>query len=216
VFVWLNEFLTPSPQAVRMVGAEGGGGTSTAIYSSLLRMLATCAAASPQVAHSLLELGLAATLAEALKGCVLLPSPSPAGPAASPSVATISRGSDQLTSLLQLLAQLLPPLPGSEAAGNREAAATRRALLAAAPNLVAQYGDAAASVLLQVYGVSTVAPVRAACLAALSRLLHYAAPQHLREVLAPLPLAAFLAGVIAGRDPQVSPNLTLTHHSSKP
>jgi hypothetical protein len=137
-----------------MVGAEGGAGTSAAIYSSLLRMLATCAAASPQVAHSLLELGLAATLAEALKGCVLLPSPSPAGPAASPSVATISRGSDQLTSLLQLLAQLLPPLPGAEPTGptapSTEATTTRRALLAAAPNLVAQYGDAAASVLLQV------------------------------------------------------------------
>jgi hypothetical protein len=57
-----------------------------------------------------------------------------------------------------------------------------------------------------VYGVSTVTPVRVACLAALSRLLHYATPQHLREVLAPLPLAAFLAGVIAGRDPQVTSN----------
>ena len=52
----------------------------------------------------------------------------------------------------------------------------------------------------QVYGVSTVAAVRAACLAALSRLLHYATPEQLRHVLLPLPLAAFLAAVVGGRD----------------
>ena len=131
-----------------MVGAEGGS-TTPAIYSSLLRMLATCAAASPQVAHSLLELGMASTLSEALKGCVLLPSPAGGGTPASPMAS--QRGPEQLTLLLQLLAELLPPLPSVASPANiAEATASRRELLAATPELVSQYAHAAAAVLLQV------------------------------------------------------------------
>jgi E3 ubiquitin-protein ligase TRIP12 len=133
------------------------------------------------------------------------------------------RTPDQLYDVLGLVQALLPPVPDAPAAAIAAASAAQQgqqqqqpqpppprpdssngggSFLRDNPDAVASLCDALLPLLLRAHGASVLPAVRLRCLAVVSALLHAAQPNggQLASVLVDLPVSAFLAALLGGRD----------------
>lgn len=143
-------------------------GTSTLslnTYYSLIKLLATCASASPAVARQLLERGMLGVIKTLLSGSSLLPN------STASSTTSMLRSADQLFAVLSLACELLPPLPESSAvmlqnlpalpAGNAASSDDRAKALKEDPALGQMLCHDVLPILLNVYSATVMPQVRA-------------------------------------------------------
>ncbi|KAG2450258.1 hypothetical protein HYH02_004769 [Chlamydomonas schloesseri] len=213
-------------QALQLIGLSDTGAMTSQLslstYYGLLKLLSTAAASSAAVATTLLGAGVLATLRTLLATSPLLMA-GPGGGGAS----ALLRTPDQLYDVMGLLHEVLPPVADSQAlmaagaavelpgqgggagssggSGGRSGGAASRgpelqAYLAAHPPLTAQLCGDILPLVLSSYSATVLPEVRSRALRVLLQLLTACPAAQLRESLRDLPLASFLASLLAGRD----------------
>ena len=200
-----------SPNCARVV--------SPSTYYSLIKLLNICVSAQPDVAVKLLRKDLPLVLSIALSRCKLLTttisstgphSASPAsGGVASPIVMT-----EQLLEVATLADALLPAVsaktrssPRSAKKGDKSTKSTPCSsniplLTEREPKLLVDYARHLANVLMQAVDSSVPQGVKLKCLSALTKWTQLSSDESFKGVLESSPIAAFIAGQLASRDPQ--------------
>ncbi|KAJ7967163.1 E3 ubiquitin-protein ligase UPL3-like [Quillaja saponaria] len=221
-----NHGLVTQAAALISTSSSGGGqaSLSTPTYTGLIRLLSTCASGSPLGAKSLLLLGISGILKDILSG---------SGVSANSSVPpALSRPPEQIFEIVNLVNELLPPLPqgiislpvssnlfvkGSlvkrssassagkqeDTNGNAPEVSAREKLLTDQPELLQQFGMDLLPVLIQIYGSSVNGPVRHKCLSVIGKLMYFSSAEMIQSLLSATNVSSFLAGVLAWKDPHV-------------
>ncbi|XP_024534679.1 E3 ubiquitin-protein ligase UPL3 [Selaginella moellendorffii] len=201
------------PLAARLVSVSNPNGAmvpqtslSASTYTGLIRLLSSCASGSASASESLLLLNISSILKDILTG---------AGLTSTTSVApSISRLPEQLFEIVNLVNELLPPVPDvgaaplpngvdSTSSSKVTQASPRIQLLQDRPELLLGFGADLFPVLVQVYGSSVTSSVRHKCLAAIHKLLYFSTPEMLHSLSKDTNISSFLAGVLASKDPSV-------------
>ncbi|XP_042493739.1 E3 ubiquitin-protein ligase UPL3-like [Macadamia integrifolia] len=221
-----NHGLVAQAASLISIGNSGGGqaSLSTPTYTGLIRLLSTCASGSPLGAKTLLLLGISGILKDILSGSGLVASIS-----VSPA---LTRPPDQIFEIVNLVDELLPPLPqgtislptcssflvkGSlgkksptSSSGKQEdtngtvpEVSPREKLLQDQPELLQQFGMDLLPILIQIYGSSVNGPVRHKCLSVIGKLMFFSTADMIQSLLSVTNISSFLAGVLAWKDPQV-------------
>ncbi|XP_039138135.1 E3 ubiquitin-protein ligase UPL3 isoform X2 [Dioscorea cayenensis subsp. rotundata] len=221
-----NHGLVTQAAGLISVSNTGGGqaSLSSSTYTGLIRLLSTCASGSPLGAKTLLLLGISGILKDILSGSGLVASIS-----VSP---TVTRPADQIYEIVNLVDELLPPLPqgtislpicsnilvkgsaikrscsgsgnkSDEVNGASNEVSAREKLLHDQPELLQQFGADLLPVVIQVYGSSVSGPVRHKCLSAIGKLMYFSTADMIQSLLSATNISSFLAGVLAWKDPQV-------------
>ncbi|PSS25983.1 E3 ubiquitin-protein like [Actinidia chinensis var. chinensis] len=214
-------------QAASLISTSNSGGgqasLSTPTYTGLIRLLSTCASGSPLGAKTLLLLGISGILKDILSGSGLVASIS-----VSPA---LSRPPEQISEIVTLANELLPPLPqgtislpastnlfvkGSlskspvsssgkqeDTNGSATEVSAREKLLNDQPELLQQFGMDLLPVLIQIYGSSVNGSVRHKCLSVIGKLMYFGSADMIQTLISATNISSFLAGVLAWKDPQV-------------
>ncbi|GFY89849.1 HECT ubiquitin protein ligase family protein KAK [Actinidia rufa] len=214
-------------QAASLISTSNSGGgqasLSTSTYTGLIRLLSTCASGSPLGAKTLLLLGISGILKDILSGSGLVASIS-----VSPA---LSRPPEQISEIVTLANELLPPLPqgtislpastnlfvkGSlskspvsssgkqeDTNGSATEISAREKLLNDQPELLQQFGMDLLPVLIQIYGSSVNGSVRHKCLSVIGKLMYFGSADMIQTLISATNISSFLAGVLAWKDPQV-------------
>mmetsp|Transcript_11522 Transcript_11522/g.28178 ORF Transcript_11522/g.28178 Transcript_11522/m.28178 type:complete len:2013 (-) Transcript_11522:941-6979(-) len=182
-------------------------GTSTLslnTYYGLIKLLATCASASPAVARQLVERGMLGVIKSLLAGSSLLPN------SAASSTSSMLRSADQLFVVLSLTCELLPPLPEASTvmlqslpalpAESATANDERAKALKEDPAICKMMCTQLLPILLQVFAATVMPQVRHKCLGVMLRLMAFSNPETLQESLRDLAMSSFVASLLAARD----------------
>ena len=201
-----------SPNSARVV--------SPSTYYSLIKLLNICVSAQPDVAVKLLRKDLPLVLGMALSRCKLLTTtttsstgPHSASPASS-GVASPIVVTEQLLEVATLADALLPRVsaktrssPRSSKKGDKSSESTPCSsniplLTEQEPQLLVDYARHLANVLMQAVDSSVPQGVKLKCLSALTKWSQLSSDEAFKGVLESSPVAAFIAGQLASRDPQ--------------
>ncbi|XP_049374949.1 E3 ubiquitin-protein ligase UPL3-like [Solanum verrucosum] len=210
-------------QAASLISTSNSGGgqasLSTETYTGLIRLLCTCASGSPLGAKTLMMLGISGILKDILSASVSI---SPA----------MSRPAEQIFEIVNLVNELLPPLPQgtislpvstnlfirgpftrkSSARGSSkqedlnaspQEVSAHEKLLNDQPALLQQFGMDLLPVLIQTYGSSVNTAARHKCLSVIGKLMYFSNADMIQSLINDTNLSSFLAGVLAWKDPQV-------------
>ena len=202
-----------SPNSTRVV--------SPSTYYSLIKLLNICVSAQPDVAVKLLRKDLPLVLSIALSRCKLLTTtttitstgPHSASPASSGMASPIVM-TEQLLEVATLADALLPAVsaktrssPRSSKKGDKSRKSTPCSsniplLTEQEPQLLVDYARHLANVLMQAVDSSVPQGVKLKCLSALTKWTQLSSDEAFKGVLESSPIAAFIAGQLASRDPQ--------------
>lgn len=205
---------------VGIISPNSARAVSPSTYYSLIKLLNICVSAQPDVAVKLLRKDLPLVLSIALSRCKLLTttisstgphSASPAsGGVASPIVMT-----EQLLEVSTLADALLPAVsaktrssPRSAKKGDKSTSKSTPCssniplLTEREPQLLVDYARHLANVLMQAVDSSVPQGVKLKCLSALTKWTQLSSDEAFKGVLESSPIAAFIAGQLASRDPQ--------------
>ncbi|WOL09703.1 E3 ubiquitin-protein ligase [Canna indica] len=211
-------------QAAGLISLSNSGGQaslSPSTYTGLIHLLSTCASGSPLAAKTLLLLGISSTIKDILSGSALV-----SGVAGFP---VLTRPTDQIFEIVNLVDELLPPLPpgtislpiystaklpsikrsSSITPGKPDENLTinefsaHEKLLQDQPELLQQFGIDLLPVLTQVYASSVNTPVRHKCLAIIGKLMYFSSADVIQCLLNATNISSFLAGILTFKDPQV-------------
>ena len=208
------------PALLTLISTMVAGGASSAdvtlspsTCTMLLRMLATLARGSPNLALQLMRQNVAAKLRD-----ILLTDESLASGVGAPA----SRPQDQMHQILSLCNELLPAPRSAPSGGGRSAHPKRRSrqadgeeedaepsekvsdrerLLMEEPHLLGEYAEHLFPVLLQAHSSAANAGMRTKCLSAISKVVCLHSASGLEGLLRDLPFASFIASLLTAQDP---------------